>query len=58
VAADQAVLPEVASVHWRPRVDPRHLRRRGALWTATTTAHVAPFLGVAGLMVAVEPLAA
>jgi hypothetical protein len=58
VATDSAVLPEVASVHWRPRVDPRRLRRRGTLWTATTTAHVVPFLGVAGLMVAVQPLAA
>jgi hypothetical protein len=58
VATDPAVLPEVASVHWRPRADPRRLRRRGALWTATTTAHVVPFLGAGAVLVAVQPLAA
>jgi hypothetical protein len=56
--ATEAVLPEVASVHWRPRADPRRLRRRGALWTATTTAHVVPFLGAGAVLVAVQPLAA
>ena len=43
-------LPELAAVHWRPRVDAQRLRRTDALWTATTIAHVVPFL--------VEPLAA
>jgi len=51
------VLPEAAAVHWRPRVDERHLRRVGALWTLTTFAHVVPFtLAAAGLMV-LQPLA-
>jgi hypothetical protein len=50
-------LPELASVPWRPRVDARDLRRRGALWTATTVAHVVPFLVVAVVLVLLEPLA-
>ena len=55
--AQAAVLPEVAAVHWRPRVDERHLRRVGAFWTLTTVAHVVPFtLAAAGLM-ALQPLA-
>jgi hypothetical protein len=44
-------------VPWRPRVDVRDLRRRGALWTATTVAHVVPFLIVAVVLVLLEPLA-
>jgi hypothetical protein len=52
------VLPETAAVHWRPRADARRLRRRGALWTASTVAHVVPFLAVAALLVLVQPLAA
>jgi hypothetical protein len=51
-------LPELAAVHWRPRVDPQRLRRTDALWTATTVAHVVPFLAAAGALVAVQPLAA
>jgi hypothetical protein len=51
------VLPERASVHWRPLVDERRLDRYGALWTLTTVAHVVPFLGAAGLLVALQPLA-
>jgi hypothetical protein len=51
-------LPELAAVHWRPRVDTQRLRRTDALWTATTVAHVVPFLGAAGALVAVQPLAA
>ena len=50
-------LPELASVPWRPRVDERDLRRRGALWTLTTVAHVVPFLIVAVVLVLLEPLA-
>jgi hypothetical protein len=52
------VLPETAAVHWRPRADARRLRRRGALWTASTVAHVVPFLAVGALLVVVQPLAA
>jgi hypothetical protein len=38
-------------------VDARDLRRRGALWTATTVAHVVPFVIVAVVLVLLEPLA-
>lgn len=51
------VLPELASVYWRPRATPRLLRQRGRLWTLTTVAHVVPFVLVAVVMVAIEPLA-
>jgi hypothetical protein len=51
-------LPELAAVHWRPRVDAQRMRRTDALWTATTVAHVVPFLAAAGGLVAVQPLAA
>jgi hypothetical protein len=50
-------LPERQAVHWRPLVDERRLSRRAALWTATTTAHVAPFIGAGALLFAVQPLA-
>jgi hypothetical protein len=51
-------LPELAAVHWRPRVDPRLMRRADALWTATTIAHVVPFIAAAVALVLVQPLAA
>src|SRR4051812_4850865 len=50
-------LPEVAAVPWRPLIDAERLRRRGALWTATTVAHVVPFLIAAAALVALQPLA-
>jgi hypothetical protein len=50
-------LPELAAVHWRPRVDALRLRRTDALWTATTVAHVVPFLAAGAVLFAVEPLA-
>ena len=50
-------LPELAGVHWRPLVDERRLDRRAALWTATTAAHVVPFVGAGALLFAVQPLA-
>lgn len=53
-----AALPEVAAVHWRTRADERALRRRERLWTVTTVAHTVPFLATAGLLTALEPLAA
>lgn len=49
-------LPETAAVHWRPRVDARHLRTRGRLWTLTTLAHSVPFAATAILLFALEPL--
>jgi len=51
-------LPELAAVHWRPRVDARRMRRTDALWTATTVAHVVPFVAAAVALVLVQPLAA
>jgi hypothetical protein len=50
-------LPELEAVHWRPLVDERRLSRTAALWTATTTAHVVPFVGAGALLFAVQPLA-
>jgi hypothetical protein len=50
-------LPELQSVHWRPLVDERRLSRTAALWTATTTAHVVPFVGAGVMLFAVQPLA-
>jgi hypothetical protein len=50
------VLPETASVHWRPRVDHARLRRRGRWWTVTTIAHVVPFVGAAALLMELNPL--
>jgi hypothetical protein len=50
-------LPERQGVHWRPLVDEQRLSRTAALWTATTTAHVVPFIGAGAFLFAVEPLA-
>jgi len=50
-------LPERQAVHWRPIVDEHRLNRTAALWTATTTAHVVPFIGAGALLFAVQPLA-
>jgi hypothetical protein len=51
-------LPELAAVHWRPRVTPARLDRTSGLWTATTVAHVVPFVAAGAALFAVEPLAA
>jgi hypothetical protein len=51
------VLPETAAVSWRPRADAERLRRRGALWTLTTVAHVVPFIAAGIVLVVVQPLA-
>ena len=50
-------LPERQAVHWRPIVDEHRLNRTAALWTATTTAHVVPFIGAGALLFAIQPLA-
>ena len=50
------VLPETAAVYWRPRLDAARLRRRGRVWTLSTVAHTSRSLGVAALMLALEPL--
>jgi hypothetical protein len=53
-----AVLPEVAGVHWRARMDEARLRRASRSWTASTVAHVVPFVGAGAGLFALEPLAA
>jgi hypothetical protein len=55
--AAAAPLPECAAVHWRPPMDAVRLRRRGALWTLTTVAHVVPFLAAGVVLFLVQPLA-
>jgi hypothetical protein len=50
-------LPELAAVHWRPRADARRLDRTGMLWTATTAAHVVPFIAAGVALFVVQPLA-
>ncbi len=50
-------LPELAAVHWRPRVDARRMERTGMLWTAVTLAHVVPFIAAGIVLFIVQPLA-
>jgi hypothetical protein len=50
-------LPELAAVHWRPRADARRLDRTSLLWTATTLAHVVPFIAAGVVLFLVQPLA-
>ena len=51
------VLPEVAAVHWRSRVDAARLARDGRLWTLCSVAHIVPFAGFATLLILLNPLA-
>ena len=50
-------LPELAAVHWRPRVDARRMERTGQLWTVVTIAHVIPFIAAGVVLFLVQPLA-
>jgi hypothetical protein len=50
-------LPELAAVHWRPRVDARRMERTGLMWTAITVAHVVPFIAAGVVLFIVQPLA-
>jgi hypothetical protein len=50
-------LPELAAVHWRPRVDAHRLHRTSLLWTLTTAAHVVPFIAAGVVLFLVQPLA-
>jgi hypothetical protein len=50
-------LPELAAVHWRPRVDAQRMERTGLLWTVITIAHVVPFIAAGVVLVLVQPLA-
>src|SRR3954447_15697317 len=52
-----APLPEVAALPWRAPMDAARLRRRGALWTLTTFAHVVPFLAAGVVLFLIQPLA-
>jgi Tfp pilus assembly protein PilN len=54
VAAEPTVLPETATVYWRPRADGERLDRRGRLWTLTTVAHIVPFVLTAALLCALS----
>jgi len=50
------VLPETAGVYWRPRVDARALQVSGRYWTLTTVANTVPWLLMAAVLLALEPL--
>lgn len=50
-------LPEAASVHWRPRVSGLRLQRIGRVWTGWTVLHTVPFIGIAVLLMLLQPLA-
>jgi hypothetical protein len=52
-----AALPELASVPWRARTDEAWLQRYGRLWQGWTIALSVPFVLVAAVLVALEPLA-
>ena len=54
MAAEPTVLPEAATVYWRPRADGERLDRRGRLWTLTTVAHIVPFVLTAALLCALS----
>lgn len=49
-------LPELATVHWRPRASDASLARIGRQWTLTTVAHTVPFIATAALLVALNPI--
>ena len=54
MAAEPSILPEAATVYWRPRADGERLDRRGRLWTLTTFAHIVPFVLTAALLCALS----
>jgi hypothetical protein len=49
------LLPELAGVSWRPRMDERRLDQFARAWTATTLAHVIPFCITAVVLVLIRP---
>jgi hypothetical protein len=51
-------LPELENVHWRARTDAHSLARADRLWTATTVAHVVPFLVTAIVLPLLAPVLA
>ncbi len=56
IASCAGTLPELASVHWRPRASSRTLTREGRLWTFCTVAVVVPFIAIAFGLAAVKQL--
>ncbi len=52
------LLPERATVPWRPPVTNESLDRSGWLWTLSTAAHSLPFLATALSLAAIKPLTA
>jgi hypothetical protein len=50
------VLPELASVHWRPRASDRSLAREGWQWTVSTVALVVPFIAVGAGLAVLKPI--
>ncbi len=55
-AAAGSALPELATVHWRPRATDQTLSRVAKWWTVTTIAHTVPFVVVAALLAWLNPL--
>ncbi|HEX8066367.1 MAG TPA: hypothetical protein VF520_07560 [Thermoleophilaceae bacterium] len=53
-----AALPELAAVPWRRRASAASLHARGRWWTIFTTAYVAQWIVVAGVLIALEPRSA
>ncbi|MEA2347440.1 MAG: hypothetical protein QOG62_1227 [Thermoleophilaceae bacterium] len=51
-------LPELAGVSWRSLESGESLARRGRIWTAWTLLQAIPFVGVAALLMVLEPLSA
>jgi hypothetical protein len=49
-------LPELENVHWRERAGARSLAHADRLWTATTVAHVTPFLVTAAVLPVLAPV--
>ena len=49
-------LRETEQVYWRPRIDEARLTSADRRWTATTVAHVVPFLGTGVGLVALDPI--
>jgi hypothetical protein len=54
----EGALPELARVHWRPRVSEQRLARTARLWTATTAVHTLPFIAGATVLVVLLPVLA
>jgi hypothetical protein len=49
-------LPELAGVHWRPRVTDESLARTGHLWTLSTVAQTIPFVLAAAALAVLDPV--